>query len=242
MTTVKRHPVITTVLLTIGVLALTANNLAGLGSTRYRPLVIKSGSMYPALEVNSLCLMEYCSVEDVEVGDIITYFSPVWQELVTHRVVEKGEDWVTTKGDANSVSDGVCVIDGMLIGKVVLVSNVVAPLISVFMRDGVFDIGMACTAFLVSSLLFVWLIVAMYWAFNACWDLIMVYTHHAYTRKLAEQLDQLTPLHDKVINAAMLLHSSKLTLLQRARLYDLLKSYVEDMQDTDEIISRMGKL
>lgn len=63
--------------------------------------VVLSGSMSPALEVNDLIIVR--KMPRYEVGDIIVFQSG--RTMVVHRIVEQEGDWITTRGDANNVSD-----------------------------------------------------------------------------------------------------------------------------------------
>jgi len=81
-------------------LTVAATNLLG-----YQSFVIYSGSMEPAVKVGSLLLTRPADVEDLRVGDVITYRSPGNHTTLTHRIVsirqEDGERAFTTKGDAS---------------------------------------------------------------------------------------------------------------------------------------------
>jgi signal peptidase len=78
----------------------TATSLLG-----YSSYVIYSGSMEPAVKVGSLLLSRPVNVEDLQVGDVITYRSPGNHTTLTHRIVdmrqENGEWVFKTKGDAS---------------------------------------------------------------------------------------------------------------------------------------------
>ena len=68
-----------------------------------------TGSMEPLLDENSNGIRIIPSSEqDISIGDIITFEKN--QELIVHRVIEKGIDekgtYFITKGDNNSISDG----------------------------------------------------------------------------------------------------------------------------------------
>jgi signal peptidase len=72
-------------------------------------LVVKSGSMNPAIQTGSMVFVKDAPAERVEEGDIITYRDD-GGNLITHRVIEKqvgNESFsFTTKGDANENPDG----------------------------------------------------------------------------------------------------------------------------------------
>jgi signal peptidase I len=89
-----------------------------LGLQRY---VIVSGSMVPTISVGSVVYDEVVPVEDLEVGDIITFVPPSEYGIddpVTHRIVEigtgdNGETTFRTQGDANAAPDQwTMVLDG----------------------------------------------------------------------------------------------------------------------------------
>ena len=85
-------------------LTVAATNLLG-----YQNFVIYSGSMQPTVKVGSLLLTRPVDVEDLRVGDVITYRSPGNHTTLTHRIVsirQQDGDWVfQTKGDANPEPD-----------------------------------------------------------------------------------------------------------------------------------------
>lgn len=71
------------------------------------PMIVLSGSMEPTYHVGSLLYVNK-NVEDIEVGDTITFYSDLQKQiLVTHRVVEvdEKEQVYYTQGDANEVRD-----------------------------------------------------------------------------------------------------------------------------------------
>jgi len=85
-------------------LTVAATNLLG-----YDSYVIYSGSMEPTVEVGSLLLTRPVDVEDLQVGDVITYRSPGNHTTLTHRIVsmrQQDGQWVfKTKGDASLKPD-----------------------------------------------------------------------------------------------------------------------------------------
>jgi signal peptidase len=85
--------------------------------------VVFSGSMKPALNVGSMVLTRPEAVQDINVGDIITFYSPLNQELTSHRVidVESGPSLgFHTKGDANEEADPFIVPAENVLGTICL--------------------------------------------------------------------------------------------------------------------------
>lgn len=78
-----------------------------LGVFGVRPVVILTNSMQPAIKPGDLVIIKTCSIEDVDVGDIIEFQSDNYQ--VIHRVVDitknKIQIQLTTKGDNNKDVD-----------------------------------------------------------------------------------------------------------------------------------------
>ena len=96
------------------------------GHTVFRTL---TSSMAPSIPRDSLIVVRKCTAEEVQVGDVITFYStdPDLNGAVnTHRVTEISQTETglsfTTKGDANALEDRYQVPADHLIGKVVFVS------------------------------------------------------------------------------------------------------------------------
>jgi signal peptidase len=73
-------------------LMVAATNMLG-----YNSFVIYSGSMEPTVKVGSLLLTRPVDVDDLRVGDVITYRSPGNHTTLTHRIVsirQEDGDWV----------------------------------------------------------------------------------------------------------------------------------------------------
>lgn len=75
--------------------------------------VVISGSMEPAIHVNDLIIVR--KQNTYAVGDIISFTDG--NSVVTHRIVEKGDGYYITRGDANNKADEP-VPQEMVIGKV----------------------------------------------------------------------------------------------------------------------------
>jgi signal peptidase len=77
----------------------------------YRTMTMLTGSMSPGIDPGDVVVSTPVSVEDVEVGMVISYHIPIDDHrVVTHRVIEvqhtaDGTVSVRTQGDANSAPD-----------------------------------------------------------------------------------------------------------------------------------------
>jgi signal peptidase I len=76
----------------------------------YQALVVRSGSMQPAIPTGSIVFYRKVDAATVKVGDVIVFSRPgLPNEKVTHRVFKIGSDstgrYFITKGDANSTPD-----------------------------------------------------------------------------------------------------------------------------------------
>lgn len=88
----------------------------------YFPMIVLTDSMYPTIESGDLILCKTAEPEDIQKGDIITFFDPAGNGVttITHTVMEiveeDGEIFFRTKGDANNVEDNHLVPGDKLIG------------------------------------------------------------------------------------------------------------------------------
>ena len=85
--------------------------------------VVFSGSMQPELRVGGIVVTRPATVEEIGVGDIITFYSPLNEELTSHRVVavEEGLPFrLQTKGDANEDADPFFVPPENVVGRICL--------------------------------------------------------------------------------------------------------------------------
>ena len=80
--------------------------------------IVTSGSMKPVFGVGDLVICCKTTFEDVQVGDIIAVKYP-YKEGVTivHRVVEKGEDFLKTKGDVCDATDNFITVPENVLAK-----------------------------------------------------------------------------------------------------------------------------
>ena len=113
----------------------------------YSVLRVLSGSMEPEIPTNALVLVHEEDPADLEVGDVITFYSadPTLEgALNTHRITAietdeaTGKLLFTTKGDANVLEDKQPVAAASVIGKVTFVSGVLGLLVSLLTNPLVF--------------------------------------------------------------------------------------------------------
>jgi signal peptidase len=93
--------------LCIGLFAVVA---VGPRTGRFQVITVLTGSMAPNAPRGSLAIVEPKPLDQLRVGDVLTYAIPVEDHhVVTHRVIElrrtAGATVVRTKGDANDAAD-----------------------------------------------------------------------------------------------------------------------------------------
>lgn len=95
--------------------------LAGIRLAGITPYAVTSGSMEPAFHVGSLVYVKDMGVDELKVGDAIT-FSIGDDQLATHRIVDinnnNGKYMFQTKGDANEIPDAHPVAEEDVVGEV----------------------------------------------------------------------------------------------------------------------------
>ena len=87
----------------------------------HRLYIVESGSMLPALRINSMIIAKELPASQIEVGDILSFYGKNADVRITHRVVEiqdNGESFIT-RGDANNTNDPNPVTKDRVIGKVI---------------------------------------------------------------------------------------------------------------------------
>lgn len=85
----------------------------------YGFLIVMTGSMEPTIEKNEFILIKEC--QTYHINDIATYLD-VYDNLITHRILQIDENNFTTKGDSNEISDETTNIHNIQ-GKVVFHSK-----------------------------------------------------------------------------------------------------------------------
>ena len=95
------------------------NGYTGLFGIGYA--VVVSGSMVPVFQVDDMIVYQKHKIDEYHEGDIVVYVQDRGAEserLITHRIVELGEDTLITRGDANNRADDP-IYYHQLVGKVV---------------------------------------------------------------------------------------------------------------------------
>lgn len=129
--TKKSFPLSWTAIIIAGaILVLSSTGLLG-----FRPSVVASGSMTPALEVGDMSISTKVNPDAIRLGDIIQYVKD--GEVIIHRVIEiqgigKDAKVFITKGDANAVPDDP-VPQAAVLGKTILIVPKVGW-ISIYLR------------------------------------------------------------------------------------------------------------
>lgn len=108
------HPMMVVARLWLGVLSIFALIvflglvliILGAWAVGYRPVVVTSGSMEPAVRTGDVVITKPVGMDD-EVGDqtVIDFEDPATAERHLHRVIEVTPDGYRTKGDANADAD-----------------------------------------------------------------------------------------------------------------------------------------
>ncbi len=110
----------------------------------YTVLQVKSGSMQKEIMISDLVIVEILAnsnqdnidqiKENIEVNDVITFNRENY--LITHRVIEKNENNLITKGDANNTADKAVDYEDV-VGKVVKIIPNIAIWKKVFSEKSV---------------------------------------------------------------------------------------------------------
>lgn len=113
----------------------------------YSVFRVMTGSMEPEIREDSLLVVEKTPPEDIEPGDVISFFSPdpmLEGAVNTHRVVriekENGRIRFITKGDANVIEDTYPTDASALVGRVVFKSYGLGKVVSLLSNPLVFGI------------------------------------------------------------------------------------------------------
>ncbi len=92
----------------------------------YTIFQVITGSMEPTIKTKDLVIEKI--TQDVDIDDIITYKSG--NDFVTHRIIQKNDNYVITQGDANNTEDPQ-VLYKDIVGKVTIIIPNIAVWIEV---------------------------------------------------------------------------------------------------------------
>lgn len=96
------------------------NNVSKIG--KYIPLNVMTNSMEPTIMEGDFIIMEECNVDDLKIGDVISFFAREQDVTIikTHRIVavdtSSGFKAFTTRGDNNEVDDLIPVFASDVVG------------------------------------------------------------------------------------------------------------------------------
>lgn len=87
----------------------------------YKVYEIQGESMEPGYRAGDMVIISICSIEQVEVGDVVVY-TDYNKNTVIHRVIGttidiRGNKYLYTMGDNNESMDTMAVSNSMIIGK-----------------------------------------------------------------------------------------------------------------------------
>ena len=103
----------------VNVIVLLGFLMIGLFLAGIRIYAVETGSMQPAIPINSICFVnQNTAYETISIGDVIV-FRKGGNATVTHRVVRITADGIVTKGDANNTEDSSLVTEENYIGKLI---------------------------------------------------------------------------------------------------------------------------
>lgn len=110
-------------------------------------LRVLTGSMEPEIPEQSMLLVQKTDPKELQVGDIITFFSPdptLNGALNTHRIVaitpQRSGLQFTTKGDASVLADQQSVSEAQVVGKVIFVSPLLGKLVGLISTPLIFGL------------------------------------------------------------------------------------------------------
>lgn len=199
-----------------------------------KPVLIVSGSMEPAIKTGAMTIVNFCGFDDFKVGDICTYWSPDFNEYITHRVVLIGEDYLVTQGDVNTVVDPTPVINDMIMGKVILTLNFVAPAFQRYIGDHTFDRGAFMADASTATICLIILIYIGFYLFNML--------HGAFDMFRGEVT---TPLGDAALDYALsapcYVEDKKYPFLKRLRVYLSYCAFVHAAKDVSDELEKLRK-
>ena len=103
----------------VNVIVLLGFLMIGLFLAGIRIYAVETGSMQPAIPINSICFVnQNTAYDEITTGDVIV-FQKGENAIVTHRVTAITAEGMLTKGDANHTEDASLVTKEDYIGKLI---------------------------------------------------------------------------------------------------------------------------
>ncbi len=87
----------------------------------YKPVLVLTGSMEPTMKVNGVAIVKKATFDEVKEDDILMY--QIGDKMITHRIIEKTDKGIVTKGDNNNSEDAYVLTDENVKAKVVAIWN-----------------------------------------------------------------------------------------------------------------------
>ena len=199
-----------------------------------KPAVIVSGSMEPAIKTGAFVLIHFSDFESCEVGDVITYYHPGFDELVTHRIVERGEDYYWTQGDANSARDDISVIEDNFYGKVIYTANWLAPLMGRWIANRQLDRAALMSVLIVVGLCAMIACVVISFVSTYLYSFLFVVRGKSYSEKTLESLSRVD------VSMVKLCHKhTELSTWKRVKLNLTYRAWKRTLSDVEDELRKL---
>ena len=129
----------------------------------FTPTLVITGSMEPTINVDSLNLYIKCKAEDINVGDIVVFWSDEHQIDVIHRAIEvtevNGNRAIVTQGDANELPDKGYVTNDNIVGRLTHTFNWSVPYVQRVMNYNRTEIDtVVLSSYLIVAVVVLWVI------------------------------------------------------------------------------------
>jgi len=101
---------------------------------------VPTDSMEPTIMAGEYIMFKKASFEDAEVGDIVIYRSNNNNMYIVHRVLEKYDDYLITKGDNNTLPDNDKIYPDMIYGEYVMTVGILSVFSGGISKNAIFFI------------------------------------------------------------------------------------------------------
>lgn len=82
---------------------------------------VMSNSMEPTIYKDDLIIVKDVDFNNLAEKDIILYYNPISKKNIVHRIENKNENYIKTKGDNNLNIDNIIIKKENIIGKVIVI-------------------------------------------------------------------------------------------------------------------------